>query len=109
MTRSRFVAVCCALLVLASGVLVRGQADKPTEPAKQPESPAQAKLAAARHIFSLEERRERAGLARDNADAEFHHTWSVRLMEAERDAAGADDAAARRQAVQQHLDRMSAR
>jgi hypothetical protein len=93
---------------LAGGTLIWAQsADKKDAAAA---SPAEAQLAAAREVFDLDARRHAAGFGGDQTNVEFQHTWSVRLMEAERDTASADGApAARRQALQHHLDRMRAR
>jgi hypothetical protein len=75
---------------------------------KDADSPAQAKLAAAQEIFKLDDKRRAAGMLGDEEGIEFQHTWSVRLMDAEREAADATPDA-RRQAAQRHLDRMKAR
>jgi hypothetical protein len=96
---------------IIGGTLVWARADDKS----QATSTLQAKLAAAQEVFKIDEQRRAAGIAgRDDEGAEFQHTWSVRLMEAEREAANANananaDADARRQAVQHHLDRMKAR
>ena len=112
MNRAWALPVACSILFFAGGVFVSGQAEQaPPDAAKL--SPAHAKLAAAQELFKLQQRRHAAGLQGDGDGAEAYHTWSIRLMEAERDVAaaagGADRDAAVRRAAQQHLDRMAAR
>ena len=90
--------------VIAGGLVWAQSAEKKDAPT----SPTEAKLAAAREVFDLDARRHAAGFSDDQSNVEFQHTWSVRLMESEREAADATPDA-RRLATQHHLDRMKDR